>query len=152
VMFPKLVHSHVKAEKNTLMRIVLPGTAVLAIGGGLGLWLFGPWVVSIIGKPEWIEAAQALLPWYAAAIVPLALANVLANDLLARGRFRVVPYMVALAVGYCVVLPYVLTRYPGRMEHILQTLAVFNLLLLCACAWAAYSDAKREARGAKSAE
>jgi O-antigen/teichoic acid export membrane protein len=146
VMFPKLVHSHVKAEKNTLMRVVLPGTAVLAIGGGLGLWLFGPWVISVVGKPEWVRAAQGLVPWYAAAMVPLALANVLANDLLARGQFRVVPFMVVLAMTYCFALPYILTRYSRQLQHILQTLAVFNLLLLCVCAWAAYRGAQSAAQ------
>ena len=138
VMFPKLVHSHAKAEKNNLLGIVLAGTAVLAVCGGFGLWLVGPLVIKVVFKTAWMGSAIALLPWYAAAMVPLALANVLANDLLARGRFRAVPFMVLLAIAYGFGLPYVLTHYPKKLEHVLQTLAAANFLLLCVCAWAAF--------------
>ena len=140
VMFPKIVHSTAKSEKSNLMKIVLLGTAVLSIVGGLGLSLVGPWMVKWFRffPASYIEPMKTLLPWYAAAMVPLALANVLANDLLARGKFRVVPGMVVVAVTYCVALPLVLNRFPGKLEHVIQTLAVFNFLLLCTCAWAAF--------------
>jgi O-antigen/teichoic acid export membrane protein len=142
VMFPKIVHSSAKSEKSNLMMVVLSGTALLAICGGVGLWLFGPIAVKLVGKAEWVVEAKVLLPWYAAAMVPLALANVLANDLLARGKFRVVPAMTFLAVCYGFALPYVLNHYPKKLEHILQTLAVFNFLLLCVCAWSSFRSPK----------
>lgn len=139
VMFPKLVHSAAKSEKSNLLKIVLLGTAVLAIGGGLGLWLFGPAVVKVVYKSGYVVATSALLPWYAAAMVPLALANVLVNDLMARKQFRVVPVIVLVAVAYGLTLPYILNHYPRKLETVLQTLAVFNLLLLAACAWGAFA-------------
>jgi O-antigen/teichoic acid export membrane protein len=147
VMFPKIVHSNAKSEKSNLMKIVLLGTAVLAICGGLGLCLVGPWVVKWFRffPPSYIEPMKVLLPWNAAAMVPFALANVLANDLLARGKFRVVPAIVVLAVTYGFALPFVLNHFPRRLEHVLQTLAVFNLLLLCVCAWAAFGSQKSKA-------
>ena len=40
-----------------------------------------------------------VLPWYAGAMIPLALANVLVNDLLARLRFNLVPPLLLLAAG-----------------------------------------------------
>jgi O-antigen/teichoic acid export membrane protein len=135
VMFPKIVHSSARSEKNNLLGIVLLGTAVLATCGALGLWLVGPWVVRLVYTPEYVKATTALLPWYAGAMVPLALANVLANDLLARSRFRVVPVMVLVTVAYGFTLNYMLRQFPGRLEVVLQTLGVFNLLLLGACAW-----------------
>jgi O-antigen/teichoic acid export membrane protein len=138
VMFPKLVHSAAKSEKTNLLKIVLIGTAILAVCGGLGLWLLGPWLIQVVGKPEWVEPAKQLLPWYAAATIMLALANVLANDLLARGRYKVVPFMVLVAVGYGFTLPYVLKHYPLRLEVILQTLTAFNFLLLVVCSIAAF--------------
>lgn len=138
VMFPKLVQSAAKSEKNNLLKLVLGGTAALSICGGIGLWLVGPHMIKIVGKPEWVEPARALLPWYAAAIVFLALANVLANDLLARGRFKVVPFMVAIAITYGFALPYVLKNVSLKLETILQTLTFFNFLLLVVCAWAAF--------------
>jgi O-antigen/teichoic acid export membrane protein len=128
VMFPKIVHASAKAEKNNLFALVVLGTAVLAICGGLGLWLVGPIVVKIVYTSNYVAATTALLPWYAAAMVPLALANVLINDLLARGRFVVVPWMVLVALGYGFTLPWVLSHH-HRLEAVLQTLAAFNLLL-----------------------
>ena len=134
VMFPKIVHASAKAEKSNLFNLVVLGTAVLAICGGLGLWLVGPVMVKIVYTANYVAATTALLPWYAAAMVPLALANVMVNDLLARGRFGVVPWMVALAAGYGFTLPVVLEHYHSR-EVVLQTLGGFNLLLFGVCAW-----------------
>ena len=138
VMFPKIVQSSAKSEKSNLLGIVFLGTAVLAICGGLGLCLVGPWVVKVVYKSSYVVATTALLPWYAGAMVPLALANVLVNDLLARARYAVVGPMVCLAVAYGFTLPYMLHRFPGRLEVALQTLGVFNLLLLITCAWFAF--------------
>lgn len=135
VMFPKLVHSTAKGEKSNLLAVVILGTAVLAIVGAIGLCIVGPLVVRIAFKPEDIPETVALLPWYAGAMIPLALANVLVNDLMARKQFKVVPLMIALAIAYGFTLPYILNHYPGRMTLVLQTLGVFTLILFLICAW-----------------
>jgi hypothetical protein len=80
-------------------------------------------------------------------MIPLALANVLVNDLMARARFKAVLPMVLLAVAYGFTLPAMLHKFPGRMEVALQTLGVFNLLLLGVCAlftWGGKAKAKME--------
>jgi O-antigen/teichoic acid export membrane protein len=135
VMFPKIVHSSAKREKNNLFGLVVLGTAVLGVCGMIGLWLVGPLVVKIIYKSNDVAGTMALIPWYAGAMVPLALANVMVNDLLARSRFGVVPFMVLLAGAYGFTLPFMLNHFPGRLEIPLQTLGVFNLLLFGVCAW-----------------
>jgi len=117
---------------------------VLAICGGLGLWLVGPVMVKIVYTSNYVAATTALLPWYAAAMVPLALANVMVNDLLARGRFGMVPWMVVLAAGYGFTLPVMLEHYHSR-EVVLQTLGGFNLLLFGVCAWFVWG-AKKSAK------
>jgi O-antigen/teichoic acid export membrane protein len=142
VMFPKLVHANVKAEKSNLFAIVVLGTAVLTIVGGLGLWLMGPLAIKIVYKSAYLGAAK-LIPWYAGAMVPLAMANVMVNDLLARARFGVVPWMVLLAVVYGFTLPWALNHFPGRLEVVLQTLAIFNTLLLAVCALFTWIRVKR---------
>jgi O-antigen/teichoic acid export membrane protein len=134
VMFPKIVHASARSEKSNLFGIVVLGTAVLAICGGLGLWLMGPLVIKLVYKSTYLGAAT-LIPWYAGAMVPLAMANVLVNDLLARARFGVVPWMVLLAAAYGFTLPVMLNHFPGRLEVVLQTLGAFNLLLFLVCAW-----------------
>jgi O-antigen/teichoic acid export membrane protein len=146
VMFPKIVHSHAKSEKNNLLGLVLLGTAALGACAAFGLWLVGPLVVKIVYKSSDVHATVALIPWYAGAMIPLALANVLVNDLLARSRFAVVPAMVALALVYAFTVPRVLHHFPGRLEVILQTLGVFNLILLAICAlfaWLARSGSPK---------
>jgi len=135
VMFPKIVQSTVKRQKNDLFGMVVLGTAVIGICGVLGLWLVGPLVVKILYKAQDVAGTMALIPWYAGAMVPLAMANVMVNDLLARGRFGVVPFMVVLAVAYGFTLPWMLNHHPGHLEVLLQTLGAFNLLLFAICAW-----------------
>ena len=144
VMFPKLVHASAKAEKTNLFALVVFGTAVLAAGGALGLWLTGPLLVKFMSKPEYVAEAVKLLPWYAGAMIPLALANVMVNDLMARERYGVVPWMVLLAVAYGFTLPWMLNHYPGRIEIALQTLGAFNLLLFGICAWFAWGSKQPE--------
>ena len=138
VMFPKIVHATAKSEKSNLLGIVLLGTAILAICGAAGLCVVGPLVVKLAFKPEYVAETMKLLPWYAGAMIPLALANVLVNDLLARAKFKAVLPMVLVAVAYGFTLPFMLHRFPGRMEVALQTLGAFNLLLLVICAWFAW--------------
>jgi O-antigen/teichoic acid export membrane protein len=135
VMFPKIVHASAKSEKSNLLGIVLLGTAILAICGAAGLCIVGPFVVKLVFTPAYVAMTTKLLPWYAGAMIPLALANVLVNDLMARARYKVVLPMVLLVVAYGFTLPAMLHKFPGRMEVALQTLGAFNLLLLGICAW-----------------
>ena len=131
VMFPKIVHSAAKSEKSNLLGLVLAGTGILAACGAVGLTVLGPWIIKFVFKASFVQVAAAVLPWYAWAMVPLALANALVNNLLARSDFRVVPVLVILAVGYAVAL----TQFHGSLVTVLKTLGIFNLLLFAACGW-----------------
>jgi hypothetical protein len=138
VMFPRIVHSTAKSEKSDLMGMVLLGTAVLAICGALGLWVMGPWVVKLVWGAQYVEVASKVLPWYAGAMVPLSLANVLLSNLLARSSFRVVPAAVVVAVAY----GFALTRFHSSQIAVLQTLGVFSLVFLAVCAWYTFHHSK----------
>lgn len=141
VMFPRIVHSSAKSEKTNIMGVVLIGTAVLAICGAAGLAVLGSFVAKLVYGSAFVKVAGPILPWYAAAMVPLALANVLVNNLLARSRFAVVPLIFLLAVGYAAALIYV--NHAGHsLIAVLQTLGVFNLLLFAACSWFTWGDKK----------
>ena len=133
VMFPKLVRSAVRAEKTDVMGLTLLCTAAIAGAGVVGLWVVGPWMVRLIYTsftPEDVETTTRLLAWYAAAMVPLALASVLVNGLLARSDFRVVPVLMALAVAYGITLLYV----HSSLVVVVQVLGTYNLVLLAVCA------------------
>jgi peptidoglycan biosynthesis protein MviN/MurJ (putative lipid II flippase) len=133
--------------------MVLLGTAVLAAGGAAGLWLLGPWIVKLVYTKAYVQTAASVLPWYAWAMVPLTLANVLINNLLARANFRVVPALTVLAVAYGVALAMV-GRHAGNLPDpqdglrmMLQTLGAFNLLLFGVCAvftWGIQGKTKME--------
>jgi hypothetical protein len=151
VMFPKIVHSAARSEKNSLLGPVLLGTGILAAGGAGGLCILGPWIIKQFYNVAFVQVASSALPWYTWAMVPLALANVLINNLLARANFRVVPALVVLAAAYGVVLA-VVGRHAGNLAEpaaglrmMLQTLGVFTLLLLAVCAWFTFRSPKPEA-------
>jgi O-antigen/teichoic acid export membrane protein len=131
VMFPKIVHSTAKSEKSNLLGLVLLGTALLIGAGILGLWMFGPMVVRHVYPPEYVPQTLAILPWYAGAMVPLALANVLVNDLLGRGKFQIVPFLMLLAMFYGLAL----TQHHDSFVAVLKMLGAFNLVLFAICAW-----------------
>jgi O-antigen/teichoic acid export membrane protein len=146
VMFPKLVHSHAKAEKSNLLTVVLIGTGLLGVCGAVGLWIVGPEVVKIVYKSGDVNAAISLIPWYATAMIPLGMANVLVNDLMARKQFKVVPLLLALAIAYAFTQPYMIHHNPGSMKVILQTLGAFTTAFFLICAWFTWV-----AKGSKSA-
>ncbi len=64
-------------------------------------------------------------------MVPLALANVMVNDLLARSRFRIVPFLVLLAIFYGLAL----THFHDNLVMVLKTLGIFTSLCFAICAW-----------------
>jgi O-antigen/teichoic acid export membrane protein len=133
VMFPRLVHSAARAEKTDLLGMVLLGTAILATVGAIGLSVLGPWVVKIIYSPAYVQVAASILPWYAAAMIPLAVANVLLNNLLARpaSKQSLAICVILLALGYLAAL----LRFHDTLVTVLRTLGIFNALLLAVCAW-----------------
>jgi O-antigen/teichoic acid export membrane protein len=126
VMFPRLVHSTAKAEKSNLLGLVLAGSAALSVAGALGLCVLGPTVIRIVNGPDYARGAAPWVPWYAAAVVPVAVANVLVNAMLARSSFRVVPVLVLLAAAY----GFALTRFHATPVMVLQTMFAFNFVLL----------------------
>jgi O-antigen/teichoic acid export membrane protein len=140
VMFPKLVHAKAKAEKTDLVGVVLAGTVFFSVVGALGLWVLGPVVVGIVFPHAWGPHICKLLPWYAWAVVPLTVANVLLYNLLAHARFKVVPSLCVLAVAYAVAL----SRFHNTPVMVLQTLGVCNMLLLALCAY--YTWAVKESK------
>jgi O-antigen/teichoic acid export membrane protein len=151
VMFPKIVHATAKSEKSNLLGIVLLGTAILAILSTTGLCLVGPLAVKIVFNHSYVAETTALLPWYAGAMIPLAMGNVLVNDLMARGKFKIVAPLVLLATAYGFTLPYMLHTHFGHapdvsvMKMALQILGGFNLVLLALAIWFSFFNSKSKA-------
>jgi O-antigen/teichoic acid export membrane protein len=141
VMFPKLVHAKERAEKTDLLGVVLIGTAVLAVGGAIGLWVLGPWIVRLIFGSRFVGPDAVLLPWYAWAVVPLSVANVLLNNLMAHAIFKAIPALCVVAVGYGLAL----SHFHHTPVMVIQTLAAGNTVLLAVCAY--YTWLEKKAKG-----
>jgi O-antigen/teichoic acid export membrane protein len=140
VMFPKLVRSSVQATRSDSLRLALTGTAVL---GGIGaaictFWPSLPLRIMFFNRPDLWPSAQ-LVPWFMWAMLPVTVANVLISNLLAKQRFKAVPWFVLLAVGYGLALSSYL-RGMGNMEHfaafkgVIFRLGIFSSLLLIVAA------------------
>jgi O-antigen/teichoic acid export membrane protein len=140
VMFPRLVHSAAKAEKSNLMGLVLIGTAVLAVTGAASLSLLGPFIVKIVSGEKFVAVASSILPWYAFAMVPLCVANVLLNNLLAQSSAKAAVPLVVLAVAY----GWALTRFHDSLQMVLKTMGVCNVMLLLVCAWFTWAMKRRQ--------
>jgi len=131
VMFPKIVHSSARAEKTNLLAVTLVSTGVLVAVGAVGLWWLGPVVIRLVYDPTYVAPTLAILPWYAGAMVPLCLAAVVVNNLLAKADFRIVPWLLVLAAGYA----FALIEYHPNVVAVLQLLTGFCVLLFLVCAW-----------------
>ena len=87
------------------------------------------------------------MPLYAAAMVPLALGNVLLNNLNAHSYFKPVPVLVALAVGYWIALQY----FHDSFKMVILTLGTFNLLFFVMSALFSWLQRRSERKAAAPA-
>lgn len=136
VMFPKVARSAAQARGTR----ALPLALAVTLGGGalaaLACTVFPevPLRVIYFGKPEYWQAAP-LVPWFAWALLPLIVANVLINNLLAAGRHRVAPWTLAVGALYLALL-FGLRHWLPTLEPmsafrvLLATQGGCNLLLL----------------------
>jgi O-antigen/teichoic acid export membrane protein len=130
VMFPKIVRSTARGERSDLMGLTLLCSGALAGCGAVGLTFLGPWLVRFVYQPAYAEITLQLLPWYAWSMLPLSLANVLVNNLLARSEFRVVPWMVLVAAGYGVAL----TLFHDSFLTVIRMIGLFSTLMMAVAA------------------
>lgn len=140
VMFSKLAHSAARSQKSDLMGLTLLGTAILGCLAAVGLWITSPLVIRYGAKPEYLTIVPqiSLFAW---SMVPLALANVLLNNLMAHSRFKVVPALMTVAIGYWVALQY----HHSSFKEVIQTLGIFSTLFLAVCmvfTWGVKAKAK----------
>ena len=67
-------------------------------------------------------------------MLPLTLATVLLNNLMAKSQFRSVPWVLAVAVAYGVTL---YLRHETFIQ-VIQTIGIFGMLLLAVTVWFTY--------------
>src|ERR1051325_2374924 len=131
VMFPKIAESAAPAPETDVLALTVGATGLLGIGAALVCTFFPTLPLRIIYDQSYLDASGPLVPWFAWCMMPLTLANVLVNNLLARQIFSVVPWLVIIAVAYGVALWLFSTSFLA----VIQILGLFALLLFCLAAW-----------------
>src|SRR5436190_2809899 len=101
VMFPKIVRSFAQSQQNNSLRLALLGTGTLGAFGAIICTVFPslPLRIMFFNKPEFWQS-KVLVAWFMWGMLPLTIANVLINNLLALGRYKVVPWLVCVALAY----------------------------------------------------
>ena len=137
VMFPKLVREAAGAKSGVLGQAFL-GTAILGVLAGVGCtlaaWLL-PDIVdrfpALAAKKKILTEITPLIPYFVWSMLPLALANVFVAALLAKERYRAVPWLVGIAFIYGLTLAWLAnTAEPPSQQTIILTLGGFNLAFL----------------------
>lgn len=148
VMFPKIVRSAALSQETRVMLLALGATALLGALAALACTLV-PWLpLKLLRyKPEYLRVAP-LVPWFAWCMLPLTLSNVLIGNLLARGQFRAVPWLLLVAAGYGVTLVLRVPAFKAADQEVafrmvIQTLGLFSLLLFAVSAWFTWRQPRR---------
>lgn len=151
VMFPKVVESKARSEKTNVLAQALAATGALAglvaasvtllcwmtpnllemcTKGSLSANLPKDFVLKLLARRAFILEVSGLIPLFVWCMLPLTLAVVLVNNLLAQARYRAVPWLVVIAAAYAAAL----TVFNQSFEQVIVTLGVFSLVLLGAAA------------------
>ena len=164
VMFPKIVRSTARAEKSNALALTVLVTGIFGAAAAIGCTIFPELPLRVIYSrtPE-IWKAKYLVPWFAWGLLPLTLANVLIQDLLARGRFKAAFWLILVPIIYAGTLIAVspaLIKMPQLLAftRVAQILGLSCLLLFCVAGWFSFRDGKispapldREQEAARSA-
>jgi hypothetical protein len=123
----------------------LGATALLGGGAALFCTLFPALPLRLVYNASFL-VIKPLVPWFAWCMLPLTLANVLINNLLARQRFRAVPWLIVVAAAYGLTL-LAAGNYLVRLDSlaafkiVVQILGLFSLLLLGVSIWFSWRKA-----------
>jgi O-antigen/teichoic acid export membrane protein len=141
VMFARVAQNVARAERADSLGMTLAATILFGCVAAVGCTLFPRLPLQFMfftNRAMW-EAAP-LVPWFAWALLPLTVANVLVQNILARARFQAVPWLVLVPVVYaaclCLQAPALLATKPiAAFIRVIQTLGCASLLLCAVAAW-----------------
>ncbi len=149
VMFPKITRSMAQAQKTDALRMTLLSSLTLGGVAALVCSLVPEFPLGVLyhRNPAYFLAAP-LVPWFAWGLLIVTLANVLVSNLLARGRFAIVPWLVLISGAYVATLllcrPFFLMMKPfDAFRQIVQILTEFSSLALAVAVWFNWGPATR---------
>ncbi len=136
VMFSKIARSAARKEESNTLKLTLILTGIFGAMAAIGCTILPTLPLKVIYSqtPE-MWAAAPLVPWFGWALLPVTLANVLVQNLLARGRFNAVPWLVLIPVIYATTLALMAPRWlemPNAFDGfkgVIATLGIFSAIL-----------------------
>ena len=128
VMFPKIVRSLASSQETDMLKVTLWSTAVLAGLGAIFVAYILPFGLRIFFKGAFVSGIP-LMPPFAASMAVLTVVNVLINNLMARGRFQVVPWLLLVVGAYALTL----LKFHRSVEQVIYTLGAFSVLMAVTC-------------------
>lgn len=128
VMFPKIVQGLARSQKTDAFKVTVIGVCVLSCCAAIGLTVVSPYVFKYV-FPKYVMMVP-FMAWFSWSMVPLAIANVLINNLMAQSRFVVAPFLALVAVGYVATL----SVKHDSFEQVIMILGGFNCLMLAVAA------------------
>ncbi len=141
VMFARVTKNVARSERSDSLGLTLWATILFGALAGIGCTLLPklPLHLMYIGNPEMWKASP-LVPWFAWALLPLTVANVLVQNILARGRFKAVLWLVLVPPAYTAALcwqaPILVRMQPfDAFVRVIQTLGVASTVLCLVAAW-----------------
>ncbi len=135
VMFARVAQNVARKERSDSLAMTLTATILFGCVAAVGCTLFPklPLRLMYFTNPEMWNAAP-LVPWFAWALLPLTVANVLVQHILARAQFKAVPWLLLVPAIYAAALALqapALVRMPpfDAFTRIIQTMGVTSTLL-----------------------
>ncbi|MGA2556258.1 MAG: hypothetical protein ABSG04_08290 [Verrucomicrobiota bacterium] len=175
VMFPTIVRNLALSKKSDALILTMAATGIFGCLAAVGCTLFPNLPLAVLHFR--LEAAP-LVPWFAWALLPMTLAYVLIQNLMARERYYAAPWLTLVPVMYALALmllsPWmvkmadltaltqgmtdpvalqkmeIMTDLPA-MTRVVQILCCSNLALLAMAAWFTWRKAPNEASDPGSA-
>jgi O-antigen/teichoic acid export membrane protein len=142
VMFARVAQNVARSERGDSLGLTLAATISFGAVAAIGCTLLPklPLRLMYFGNPEMWKAAP-LVPWFAWALLPLTVANVLVQNILAQARFKAVLWLMLVPPAYAAALCLQASHLVAMKEpfdafiRIIQTLGVAStaLCLLAAC-------------------
>lgn len=154
VLFPKVARSAATGEPTGALKLALGATLGTGVSAAVVCTMFPTLPIQALyaGNPTFLPAAD-LVPLFCWCMLPLTAAYTLINNLLARGRFSAVPWLLGIAGGYALTLWWLKDGLASMelfaaFRQVLRILGVFSLLLLAVAS--VFSLSLRPASGARA--
>jgi O-antigen/teichoic acid export membrane protein len=135
VMFARVAQNVARQERTDSLGMTLTATILFGCVAAVVCTLFPklPLRLMYITNPEMWKAAP-LVPWFAWALLPLTVANVLVQHILARAQFKAVPWLMLVPAAYAAALGLqapALVKMPqlDAFIRVIQTMGLASTLL-----------------------